>query len=460
VASGKEQLVDDVEFIFAEAVRFKQMTEQWLETKQFPAELKEAWFWEIDHGDGKPHLTIGRNAMRRLERLAEFAAHREGIDRQVDLLTVRKPLARSLVRRFIAEGRELTVSQVERAMSEAARRAASQRQTVTHYIPCHLMLAQEPVRFSIGPITFLRRAEFRSVLAQLLWQSRGKGRPSKHYMRDVTKYFSAFSWVAEIRVPNCDSDTSSKVAEQAVVASLNCLHLLFGPGHTRKMAVGGPAIVRDTRGSIAVHGSELRVSASYTGPGAVAFEDDWMDRVKGGDWGEILRLFGVALESAVDPILIRPMSERFLDAARWYGEAVRETSSAAKVIKYVTALERMFMTDEKDNIADTVARRVATFCFAPTVVGDYERWQRDTRRAYDLRSKLAHGSMSTSDPLVHEGVRLGGEIARESLLAGLAAFRDHGLRQSEISRKQTARWFEDCVRHGKALRTRIETMVS
>jgi hypothetical protein len=453
--NSKLKLVEDVEFIFAEAVRFKEMTKQWLETKQFPAELKEAWFWEIDHADGAPHLTIGRQAMRRLENLAELAAVRAGIDRQVTVLTVRKPLAQSLVRRFGKEGRELTIGQVERAMSEAARKAASDRQTTTHYVPCHLMLAQQPARFKLGPIGFLSRSECRSVFAKLLWKSRGEHRSSNYYLWDVLKYYSTFSWVAEVTVPNCDSDTSQKIAEQSVVAALNCLHVLFGPGHTRKMAVGGPAISRDTRGAISVRRGDLTISASYTGPGAVAFEDNWIDQLQG-NWLEVFRLFGVALESAVDPTLTRPISERFLDAARWYGEAVRETSPAAKVIKYVTALERMFMTDEKDNIADTVAQRVATFCFAPTVLGDFSRWENDARRAYDLRSRLAHGSMSSTDPSTLEGVRLGGEIGREALMSGLLAFREYGLRQDKISRKQTARWFQDCVEHGGALRAQVE----
>ena len=395
--------------------------------------------------------------MRRLEKLATLAADRARIDRQVDVLTVRKPLARSLVRRFIAERREVTVSQVERALSEAARKAASERQTITHYIPCHLMLAQEPARFSIGPVSFLRRAEFRSVLARLLWQSREEHRRSRTYLGHVIKYYKTFGWVAEVTVPDCDTQTSKKVAEDAVVASLNCLHLLFGPGHTRKMTVGGPAIDRDTRGSITVRESALSVSASYTGPGAVAFENDWMNQLERPEWREVLRLFGIALESAVDPTLTRPISERFLDAARWYGEAVRESSAAAKVIKYVTALERMFMTDEKDNIADTVAQRVATFCFAPTVPHDFERWERDARRAYHLRSKLAHGSMSPGDPSTYEGVRLGGELGRDALLSGLGAFRDYGLRQNQISRRQTAEWFRTCVEHAKALRDRTET---
>src|SRR5205085_2396212 len=129
-----------------------------------------------------------------------------------------------------------------------------------------------------------------------------------------------------------------------------CLHLIFGAGHSHKMTVGGPAIVRDKRGQISVLDNEFQFSSSYGGPGSVGFKDDWLTMFDNPEGQLTLELLGIALEAAVDPQMERPLSDRFLDAAHWFGEAVRESSPAAKVIKYVTALERMFMTDERDNI--------------------------------------------------------------------------------------------------------------
>jgi hypothetical protein len=225
------------------------------------------------------------------------------------------------------------------------------------------------------------------------------------------------------------------------------LHLLFGAGHTKKMTIGGPAITRDKRGKISIVDDDLSFSASYGGPGEVGFNDDWIGLLDNPDGRELLELCGVALEAAVDVSIERPLSDRFLDSVHWFGEAVRERSPAAKVIKYVTALERMFMTDERDNIADTVSQRIATFCSDPAVSGDFERIAAQARRVYDLRSKLAHGSMSPKDDAVYDGVRIGAQLGRDALLSGLTAFRSDGLRQEAVRSKQIAQWFQSWVEH-------------
>src|SRR5438105_3383978 len=84
--NSKLRLIEDVEFIFAEAVRFKELEKQWVETRQCPEELKQAAFSEIKF-PGEPHrrLTVGRAAIRRLEQLAGLAARRAGIQDQVEI---------------------------------------------------------------------------------------------------------------------------------------------------------------------------------------------------------------------------------------------------------------------------------------------------------------------------------------------------------------------------------------
>jgi hypothetical protein len=218
------------------------------------------------------------------------------------------------------------------------------------------------------------------------------------------------------------------------------------------MIIGGPAITQDRRGTISIVEGDLRFSASYGGPGSVGFKDDWITLLDNPQGRVVLELCGVALEAAIDPTIDRPLSDRFLDAAHWFGEAVRERAPAAKVIKYVTALERMFMTDERDNIADTISQRVAAFCFDPSVPGDFERLEAKSRRAYDVRSKLAHGSMSPRDTAAYEGVRIGAELSKDALLNGLAAFTADGLREEGISPRKVARWFQSCVDHFASVR--------
>ena len=387
--------------------------------------------------------------------LAQIASKRAKIDRQVDVLTVREPLGQSLIRRFILEGREISLQPIDRALSEAARKAASARSTITHFVPCHLMTALEPACFNLGPVTFIRKSEFRRLLAQHLWSTRAEQRKNRKPIGDGISYYKTFGWVAQVTIVDCDKPTSKLMAERTVTAALNCIHLVFGTSHNRKMVVGGPALQHDRRGGFTIEGGNLHVEAQYGWPGAVGVEDDWIKYLNDDEGRHIVELCGIALEAAVDPTKERPLSDRFLDAAHWYGEAVREMSAPAKVIKYVTALERMFMTDEKDNIADTVAERVATFCFDPSVTGDFERTKDCAKKAYDLRSRLAHGSMSPSDPTVWDGVRLGAELGQQALLAGLDAFEAEGLREEAIGRKRVAEWFQAAVGHGELVRSNL-----
>ncbi len=398
-------------------------------------------------------MICGRKAIERLESLAARARSHADIAQQVSLQSVRKPLAEILVRRFLKERQTVDIRHVDRALAEAGRVAASKRLTLTHFVPCHLMIAQNPSTFTIGPIRFHSRSSFRSLLAQHVQANRIQGiRRDRKVLSDMVRYYKTFGWVAEVTIPECDKQTSDDLAKTAVIAALDCLHLLLGPGHTRKMIVGGPAINRDKRGRFSITATgELNLMASYGGPGEVAFEDDWFTLFDRPDYGEVMKLCGVALEAAADPTLDRPLSDRFLEAALWFGEAVRESSLAAKVVKYVTALERIMMTDEKDDITSVISERVAALCFDPRTIESREQWLRKAQRAYTLRSKLVHGSMSPKSPAVSEGVRLGAEVGQQAILSTLLAFGETALRSEGVSSRELARWFHGVIAHADRL---------
>jgi hypothetical protein len=212
------------------------------------------------------------------------------------------------------------------------------------------------------------------------------------------------------------------------------------------MRVGGPGISFDRRGKLTIdEEGELAVGASYGGSEQVNFADGWSSILKRGDVAHLLRLCGVALETAVDPDLDRPLSRRFLDASHWFGEAVREKSPAAKAVKFVTALERMVMTEEKDDITRLVSERVSALCFDPTEAGSLDIWRADAQRVYSLRSKLVHGAMSPHEKGINAGVILAAKLGEVTLLSAINTYSDKGLRDESINVRKLGDWYDAMV---------------
>jgi hypothetical protein len=311
------------------------------------------------------------------------------------------------------------------------------------------MLSKDPDEIVIGPVTFRNRASFRKLLAAKVRSyplgKDPKGRKfDRRHLQEALRYYRAFQWVAEVKVENCDSEISQRLAERSVTSALDCLHVLLGAEWTDRMRIGGPAVVRDRRASLTIASDDqLYVSTSYRGAGQVSFSDGWSARLSDDDFQHYLGLFGIVLEATVNPDLERPISRRFLDAAQWFGEASRDESFSTATVKYATAIERILMTQEKDDIAKTVSERVAMMCCDLNVKDSRDEWRRKTLLAYDIRSKLVHGAVS---PLAQEarlGARLGAELAEATLLSTLSALGKGFLRQETVSTKALARWFRD-----------------
>lgn len=461
MSASKALIEEDIRFIFSERARFARMEREWFSTKQCPEALREAFLWEIPHPTDKTNkLTVGREAIVRLEGLAATALRRAGIEQQVDLSTVRMPLGTILFRKFALEGRPIDTKNVDRALSEVAKLAARSIKSRTHFIPCHLMHAKEPPEFTVGPVRFMNQRTFRSCVAELIWQDRSSYRGDNWLRRESAQYYRSFGWVAEVTIPCCDERTSEHLAIAAVTSALDCLHILFRASHSGRMGVGGPAVKHDRRATLQLVDNALSFSLSLSRPGEVAFPDDWATLFEQPEHRHILDLFGAALESAVDPRLDRPLSERFLDAALWFGEAVRESSRAAKVIKYVTALERLVMTDEKDDITSQVAARVSAICVDPAAPDSREQLRKEAERAYSLRSKLAHGSLSPKSDQIFEGVKLGAKLCELTLINALAIFGFQGLRAENLTRSDVVAGFQAIIARADRLAASKQTDVS
>ncbi|QDX24798.1 hypothetical protein FPZ54_01280 [Sphingomonas suaedae] len=306
---------------------------------------------------------------------------------------------------------------------------------------------ENPPEFFIGSVRFLTMARFRSRLADYLWTSRHYIRRDYQFFKQLVHYYGSFGWVAEIHISDCDEFTSESRAMEVVTRAIDCLHLLIGPGHSRKMRIGGPNLKRDLRGNFSVCDANLRYKVSYPSAGHFGFEEGWfVDLEAHPDWGRVLTLCALALEAATDPGLTRPLSHRFLEAIHWYGEAVRDPNPAARVVKYITALERMLMTEGRnEEIAPTISERVAALCCERGSIASHTQWRADAQAAYALRSKLVHGSLSPTSKRITDELGTVARVSQYGIVGALTLLGDRGLTDANASSVKLSRFYDAFV---------------
>ncbi len=351
-------LTDAVAFVLAECGRIQDVLR-----RDGPRALSDddRWF-SIPAPNGFGGLLYGRAAQNSIEMLAQEAGRKVGISRRVSAETIVRALKPELTKRFIKERRPVDDREVQRFISAVGEAAQQQCEDRRHLVPCHLMHSSELDELRIGPITFHNYVQFRRLVApraRAYLSVTGGHKPLKRrLLQQSLKFYKQFKWIAEVEILRCDQITSEAVAENAAISAIDCLHLVFGVYNSRKMRVGGPALSTDRRAKLGLlPEGNLTVEVSAAWPGHVEYSEGWSVFLEEGETAQIIRLCGVALEAAINPDLNRPLSWRFLDAARWFGEAAREESPSTAVVKYATALERLVMTEERGDISSIFAVR-------------------------------------------------------------------------------------------------------
>ncbi|MBS8259705.1 hypothetical protein DYI23_05690 [Roseibium polysiphoniae] len=448
----KKTLVEDVVFIIDELFRFQKMLQEDPRLFFYSCSQNDVYYTIPDPANNC-NFIIGYHAGERLRGLARKCLLKEQLENQISLSSAYDAVRKEISIRILKNRIEPNESSVERLLSAAAKKLRNNLRNETHYLPCRLMYRQSPELFSVGPVRFLTQRKFREVLTTRLKEGRKtSGMPDKDLLFDAIRYYKSYQWVAEVAILNCDKTTSESRAAKVVKDALNCLHVLLGYSHTSDMRIAGPSGTKETRGTISFLENNLcSVSVSFSGHGAIGFEDDWYHAFERPDYAEALKLCGIALETALHPTSEHPISARYLEAAHWFGEATRETEPAAKAVKYVTSIERLLMTNEQSDISTTVAERLSAVCSVPVSGNGRDEWRAKTQRAYRLRSKLVHGSLSPHSEEVREAVMLSSELSETVLRNMLFAFGEDGLKKRKFSDKRLANWFRKIVNQADEL---------
>ncbi|MCC8966717.1 hypothetical protein H8A95_31430 [Bradyrhizobium sp. Pear76] len=441
----------DIEFVFTECVRIQNAVSA--AVKDDPASLqdlpKQDMWGDLPHPDGKGPLICGRAADQRVWRLAEQAVKYSDAVGTIEIAPVHKALGKILVQRFLTERRPIDEQQAERALSSAVKEAKKARMNRTHYFPCRLMHSKEPPSFAIGPVTFHTLERFNELMAPHYtnYLQRGGGdwkkKSDERLLASAMHYYDGFTWVGEVNIQNCDDGTSFDRARMAVTGAVNIVHILFGAYHTRRMDIGGPRLATDRRAHMLLDPKQsLYISCSSAATSAVGFEDDWRKFLEGENIAVLLRAADKVLETVVNPAIKRTLGSRLLDSAAWFGDAVREESPAAQIIKAVTALERLVLTSEHEDIKKTVSQRSAAIRYDPADTKSFDELESELAEAYVMRSRLAHGSLSPFDPEVRAFAPVCLERVEQVICCGLGLFESHGLFDRELTNRQMADGFD------------------
>jgi hypothetical protein len=443
VPNKKDGWVEDVGFALKECVRIqKELTETNppYDLRQIP---ESDIYGHLPHPSGNGEMLCGSAAAQKVKRLAEQALQHSDAVGTLETSRVHGALRKIIIERFVKEKRLIDAPQVEKAMMAAVKAAKQDRADTPHFFPCRLMYAGNPDRFAIGPVTFMTLAKFNEQMGEKFDSYvRRDGSPQdiqldERLLKDARHYYDGFTWVGQVEVLNCDSGTSKMRGQLAVTAALNFVHVLFGAYHTDRMMVGGPRMDKDRRAHLTIDkAGRMGISTSSSATSAVGFEDGWEKFLEGDSMDVLLRGAGKALEPLVDPAIKRPLGTRLTDAAGWFGDAVREEAPAAQIVKAVTALEALVMADEHGDIASLLSARAAALCYHPHEELTFEELNAIMKRAYDMRSRLAHGSLSPFDAEVSAYAPDCLHWAERVICGGLGLFESDGLLDRAVTRKQ------------------------
>lgn len=430
-----------IEFVISEIIRISKIDPK---ERLRNASLGEA-IALLPNPFGIGQISCGIEAFRRLENASTMAVAQSDFAGRMDSKLVFDAMKGIVTSRFLKEQREINQRECDKAFSTAIKIAKKSLADTVFWIPVHLGRVQNPSMFEIGPIKFEPMEDFlRGIDGELqnyIDKDDNRAEVRRNLRRTTESYYREFGWSARVEIIGCSPSIAKKSARRRVQHAIDCLHLLLGARHSDHMRMGGPNFFVDRRGQISRDGNgEVSISSSVDWK-TNQLPDDWWEMVRADGFDQMVVLFGLAIEHGTDVANPAPLSQRILDALMWFGEAVRDEFQAARIVKYVTSIERLLVTEEKDEeLVEKLSRRGASVLC--TLEGyDFDESFQRLKKVYNLRSELVHGSRSPVDPRMAEGEREAEILARHVLFGFIGFTGDQGLRETDLPKKQLSENF-------------------
>jgi len=410
-------------------------------------------------------IFYGREASERFYNIAErYLNSRKDEKAKTNLNEFIDEIKKEFTRRFIDLGEDVTDRNMNRMINTAYKKMSRKFEHLTHYIPCEIFVSKSIDEFTVGPIKFLHKrifeASFKDEIEHLrelikeqhqerCAQAVAEGYPSSIIATEtqsqelanslvdgLNSSFQNYEWIGVVSIPECDENVSYDKAFFAIKTALNILKLLIGGQHTDQVRTGkDPGDVIRFAKLTRKNDGKLDISLSF-GSGGNVVGDKWLDilNTEAAHYFHLAtKLLGIWLSSNTPP----PLCVRYIDALSWYGDAVSERAQAAKIIKFVSSIERLTGTgiEGERRVTEIVTNR-ASILYSIATGEPLTESREKVSRIYNCRSDLVHGSLSPFDRSCISYARRAGEISRMVLLIGLDYFFSLGIEDTSNNLKQ------------------------
>lgn len=467
--------VDDIAFVVSEIKRLQDIS-----AEEMRRQDKDAFWHNIPAPAGKGVWIMGTKASYRLAKVVEeYISRQKNAHGRVDLNNVHREVGVQLSRTYFDQGKPVNHSTVMTVLHRAAKSALSEIESLTHYIPCQIVSRAAPSEVVIGPVRLIPRIVFEKEMAPSFEEytsslildrmekypklerykeaavdemERDARKYAAFFIDGVNSYFSQFLWVAIVRVEGCDKAVSNWKAQQAVSAAVDSIRLFRNPGYGDRMSVGmrsaydpkAAALTKNDTGKIDI--------AVYRGREGEPEDEEWWARMTTSSHiQDRIKMFTKLIEGILSPADLPPLAQRIVDGLSWFGSSCVDPNVAARILKLVTAMERVVLApEERNEVSSKVIERCACHVFDEGK-RNYDECLNRLKRVYDCRSRLAHGATSPFDPIVMGVYHDASLLCQHTLTGGLEFFEYLGLEKQKVSSRRLSSVYEALVTNVKSL---------
>jgi len=465
--NNAKQDIKELNFVIQQIVFFQNNLAECVRQKRYKADLMHM----LQNSKGR-NLVCGRMAMQKLDAIArrEYFVEREN-NPSTTLEVFKKEFKKQFIRLFIEEQKQVNKEGISRLIKTTHQQITVHYKKRTFFIPCALFSHAHPKEFQVGPISFMHISLFKeryeiqlkndlsSKQTDKLFEdankflftskkSKGASPATKaRYLRQLgvkndkrifglyEDSIASYNWIARIDIAPCEMGFAKKRADYIIEQALNIMRVILGEDNSHKLKHG-----LDAQEPLEHMRIYLNDKGEFDYSARASTKEhhfkNWFEALQVGEFD--LTVLGLILTKLSKLQKLSHLEERLLDALTWNGEAISEQAPGIKVIKFMSAFERLTLTGEREKITERVTTRSAWLIHCC--------WKEDRRkdllRLYKLRSRLIHGAKSPGDMDNDEDVYLLSKLTRKLITSAVRFFHDCSKSNANVTRSELKKAYD------------------